>query len=73
VTVLARPGWLSVEVVDPAGRRVRELFAGPAVPGVVRLMWDGRDRGGRQMASGVYFLRAVFEGEQAARRIHLIR
>jgi hypothetical protein len=71
--VLARPGWLSVEVVDPAGRRVRELFAGPAVPGVVRLMWDGRDRGGRQMASGVYFLRAVFEGEQAARRIHLIR
>jgi glucose/arabinose dehydrogenase len=71
--VLGRPGVLSVEILDPAGRRVRELFSGEAGPGTVRLTWDGADNGGRVLPSGVYFLRATLDGEATARRVHLIR
>lgn len=48
-------GW-SLELFDPSGRRIRNLgrFADP---GEHRLDWDGRDREGRPLPAGVYFLR----------------
>ena len=66
-------GLLRVELLDPAGRRVSELFSGEAGPGTVWLTWDGADSGGRELPSGVYFLRATLDGETATRRVHLIR
>jgi glucose/arabinose dehydrogenase len=71
--VLGRPGLLRVAVLDPAGRRVRDLYLGEAGPGTVRLSWDGADGGGRELPSGVYFLRAELDGETATHRVHRIR
>jgi hypothetical protein len=44
-----------VEIVDVTGRLVRTLRAEPGQRGT--LVWDGRDGGGRETASGVYFAR----------------
>jgi hypothetical protein len=51
---LPRTGSARVTIHDLSGRLVRTLAAenAPAGPGQVR--WDGRDEGGRQVASGVY-------------------
>ena len=47
---------LSIFSVD--GRRIRSLGAGEYPAGEHRFEWDGRDDGGHEMKSGVYFLRA---------------
>ena len=50
-------GPYSVEIFDAAGRRLRTLRGVAAGPDFVS--WDGRDRFGRRVPPGVYFLRAV--------------
>ena len=47
-----------VEVYDVTGRLVATLADGPLPAGESRLTWDGRDRDGREVASGIYFCRA---------------
>ena len=50
-------GEHTVAVYDAAGRVVSVLFSGRRDGGAHRLEWDGRDAGGRRVASGVYFVR----------------
>jgi hypothetical protein len=52
-TVTAGP--VSVRVFDASGRQVRQLHDGPLPAGEFSLLWDGRDDGGRELPSGVYF------------------
>ncbi|MBD3335772.1 MAG: S8 family serine peptidase [Candidatus Eisenbacteria bacterium] len=55
---LARPGAYTLDIYDVAGRRVRELLGAKRLEaGQHRLVWDGRDSGGRAVASGFYFAR----------------
>jgi hypothetical protein len=46
-----------LEVYDVLGQKVRTLAQGDTEPGFHRVMWDGRDEGGRAVAGGVYFYR----------------
>ncbi|MBI2504545.1 MAG: T9SS type A sorting domain-containing protein, partial [Candidatus Latescibacteria bacterium] len=46
-----------LEVYDVLGQKVRILVAGSEEAGFHRVMWDGRDEGGRAVAGGVYFYR----------------
>jgi FlgD Ig-like domain len=46
-----------VSVHDASGRLVRSLESGPILPGFTQIAWDGADRHGRAVGSGVYFLR----------------
>jgi len=46
-----------LEVVDPSGRIVAVLLRGDRAAGSHSVRWDGRDRSGRPLASGVYFCR----------------
>lgn len=55
---LPSPASPRVEVIDPAGRRIRS-YAPAAAAGTMRLVWDGRDDAGRACPSGVYWVRAV--------------
>ncbi len=50
-------GEHTVAVYDAAGRVVSVLFSGRRDGGAHRLEWNGRDAGGRRVASGVYFVR----------------
>ncbi len=70
---LARPATVRVAVLDPQGRRVRELAAGPMAPGVHELRWDGRDAAGRLAPAGVYELAARIDGRVESRRIVIAR
>jgi photosystem II stability/assembly factor-like uncharacterized protein len=63
---------VAIYAVD--GRLVREL-AGPTFTGdgAVSVTWDGLDSDGKQVASGVYFVRVKAGGEEATTRITLLR
>jgi len=53
------PGQARVDVIDILGRKVKTVFEGPVEPGVHQVVWNGTDRNGRPVASGVYFYRIV--------------
>ncbi len=54
---VARPGAISLVVLDVAGRVVRSLLQEDAVSGTHHAVWDGTGQNGRRVAPGVYYLR----------------
>lgn len=60
---LPEPAPVSLEVIDPAGRRIALLHQGPLGAGEHRFSWDGRRTDGSRAGSGVYFAR-VRAGER---------
>jgi len=62
-----------LRVVDVQGRLVRRLGAGSYGRGRHAISWDGRDQGGRQVASGVYFVRLSLAGGTQQRRLVVAR
>ena len=58
-----------VDVLDVAGRLRRVLLDAEAPAGTMDLLWDGSDRDGRRLPSGLYLVRAQVQGQQAVRRI----
>jgi hypothetical protein len=69
----AAPGVpVVLEVLDVRGRLARRLTApGTESQGVI--VWDGRDARGTEMPAGIYFLRALAGGEEATRRVVILR
>ncbi len=51
---LAQSAPVSVELYDSQGRLVRDLGAREFSAGPHAVEWDGRDEGGRRVASGIY-------------------
>ena len=70
---LPRSGPVRVVVHDVTGRLVRELIdgAGQAGPGAVR--WDGLDRQGQRVPSGLYAVRLTSNGRTTRRSITVVR
>jgi hypothetical protein len=58
---------------DVSGRVVRTLSAGPARAGRTDVVWDGRDRAGNHLPSGVYWARLRHPGKEGPKRIVLLR
>ena len=48
-----------VFIYDQLGNHACTLWNGEVIPGTHYLRWDGRDKHGREVASGVYFIRVV--------------
>jgi hypothetical protein len=69
----ARPGPAQLDVVDVAGRLVRRLHAETSGPGGGTIDWNGRDRSGRRVSAGVYFLRLSTGEGAAAAKVHVVR
>jgi len=59
---------VSLVVYDVLGRRVRQVWQGPLGAGSHRLVWDGRDEAGRDVAAGVYVYRVEVDGQVAAKK-----
>ncbi|MDP6530152.1 MAG: FlgD immunoglobulin-like domain containing protein [Gemmatimonadota bacterium] len=72
--LLERAAPVRLDILDPAGRRVRVLVESPSTgPGSHRVVWDGRDAHGRTVPAGVYLARLVADGIPTTRKLVLIR
>jgi hypothetical protein len=58
-----------IRVFDVTGRLVETLVDGELEPGSHEVRWDGRDRGGQRVASGVYLVRMQAGSFGATRKI----
>jgi len=63
---------LRVMISDAGGRVVRSLIAPDTRPGRNRVIWDGRDDEGRDLASGPYFCFLQGPRGRSSNSLHLI-
>jgi hypothetical protein len=69
---LGAPARVRLTVHDVTGRHVRVIADEAFAAGMYERIWDGRDDGGRELASGIYLLRLnTVAGEQAQRLVLL--
>jgi pectin methylesterase-like acyl-CoA thioesterase len=69
----ATPSGVVMRVYDATGREVTTLVDAEQGPGEYRVVWDGRDCGGSDVASGVYFYRVCWNGKSQTRRMVLLK
>jgi len=67
------PGYVSLQIYDPSGRRVRTLIDGAMGAGPSSALWDGRDDGGSDVAAGVYFCRLATGNRTLAKKLVLVK
>ena len=70
---LARSEHTSISIFDLAGRLVVVLADQVFGAGEHSLVWHGRDRSGREMPSGSYFVRMETESTTSTRKVALVR
>ena len=70
---LDRPQQVRVTVYDVTGRLVKVLADGHMEAGPQTRIWQGRDSGGRQVPSGVYYVRMVAGDMIDHRKIMLLK
>jgi subtilisin-like proprotein convertase family protein len=70
---LPRAGQVQLDVYDLRGRHVRRLVDGLVLAGRHAVRWDGRDDGGRALASGVYLCRLRTDQGEQRRKLTLAR
>ncbi len=66
---LTRASRAEVHIFDIQGRAVRRLVQGALTAGPHTLVWDGRDDGGSESATGLYFIVARVGGVNHVRRL----
>jgi hypothetical protein len=70
---LAEEAEVRLVVYNSLGQPVRQLLDQRLEAGAHRIAWDGRDRQGRSLASGVYFCRLRAGGREGVRSMLLLR
>ncbi|NKB65748.1 MAG: hypothetical protein GKR89_01685 [Candidatus Latescibacteria bacterium] len=70
---LGRSGKALLAMYNIAGQRVRRLVDGDLAGGMHKVVWDGRDEKGREVASGVYIYRLEAVGKVLSRRLLLLK
>jgi subtilisin family serine protease len=68
-----RKAHVKLEIFDVRGRRIKTLISDNIEPGMHRLTWNGTDRHGRSVGSGIYFCRLAVEGLTMTRKMNLLR
>lgn len=66
-------GRAVLRIYNVKGQLVDTLLDGFVQAGDVRISWDGKDRQGRPVASGIYFYNLQAGGKSASRKMVLIR
>lgn len=70
---LPRPGKASLAIYDVSGRKVASVLDEWLEAGAHTAGWDGRDRYGNAVASGIYFVKLEACGQERRTRIALLR
>ncbi len=66
---IPQEGAAQLRVYGIQGRLVREVFNGVRSAGDHVEIWDGRDRRGREVGTGLYFFRLDYSGQTRTARI----
>ena len=64
---------LELGVYNVLGQRVRVLYQGPLSPGWYQYIWDGRDKRGESVASGIYIFQLTGNGIKSVQSAVLLR
>jgi hypothetical protein len=67
------PAQVEINIYDVRGRLVRKLVDQEKVPGHYQIHWDGRDKYGQQVSSGVYLYRIDAGEFNSTRKMVLVR
>ncbi len=67
------PAHATVRIYDVAGRLVAAPFDGSVGAGETEVLWDGRDRNGAAVPSGIYFYDLTTDGFHSTRKMMLMR
>jgi hypothetical protein len=70
---LPMPSKVSLRVFDVSGRLIRDLMTEDLAMGENRIIWNGQDNDGRDVASGVYYARLQVAGDSFIKPMTLIR
>jgi len=70
---LPQDGVVHVEIFDLTGRRVAVLIDEERSVGRHKAIWNARNETGSKASSGIYFVRATFDGQVLNRKIVLMR
>ena len=70
---LSAPAHVSLRIYDASGRLVRALVNDERRAGRYEESWDGRDSGGRSVASGIYFYRLSAGAFESTKKMILVR
>ena len=70
---LARASDVQLAIYNLKGQKEATLVGGRREPGTYTLLWDGRDDGGRLLASGVYLCRLASATQAEALKLLLLR
>lgn len=70
---LSHEGHARVTIYDVTGRRIRTLVDGQRNAGDHQVIWQGRDDGGRPVASGTYYIRLESNGGLDHRKIMMLK
>ncbi len=70
---MAKQGIARIEIVDIDGKHIRTLWNDVLPAGTFAFRWDGTTDSGREVASGVYFVRLTTPTANQISRISLIR
>jgi hypothetical protein len=70
---MAAAGHVRLEVIDAAGRGVRQLVSRTESRGTHRVSWDGRDEAGHVVSSGKYFYVLTTVRERSVSGVVVVR
>ena len=70
---LAHSGNIKLKVYNTLGQEVTTLASGFYLTGKYALDWNGRDRSGKQVSSGVYIYRLEMESFRKSRKMLLVK
>jgi len=70
---IARLGQVELSIYNITGEKVRTLIAGNMTPGNHSVKWDGKDEGGRRLASGAYVYQLKAGNFREAKKMLLLQ
>ena len=62
-----------LEIYNLRGQKIRTLLSGPQASGSHHLAWDGKDKHGNAVVSGIYFCRLSADGKQQTMKLMLLK
>ena len=70
---LAENSKVNLTIYNTLGQAVRTLVDGHQTANIYKVVWDGRDDSGKEVASGVYFYRLVAGKFSATKRLIVLK